>query len=179
MAEPKRESGVAASALSQERRPQLSQLLLKRENLTSWPIIKGAGFDVYLSKGHLLVGLAIVAIGALLWWVTMRTSFGRNQRACAQDLHMAALLGVNVDLPIAHIYGFSASGAAFTSGRPTLRIASKKSCGLPHSELMKIAVTLTAIATIAHTVCPPRRGRDPAMLLPERFHTTKTQCRPP
>jgi hypothetical protein len=37
------------------------------------------------------------------------------------------------------------------TGRPTLRIASKKSRGLPHSELTKIAVTLTAIATIAQT----------------------------
>src|SRR2546430_1187608 len=42
-------------------------------------------------------------------------------------------------------------GAALPTGCPTLRIASKKSRGLPHSELMKIAVTLTAIATIADT----------------------------
>jgi branched-chain amino acid transport system permease protein len=84
------------------------------EDLTSWPIIKGAGFDVYLSKGHLLEGLATVAIGALLWWVTMRTSFGRNQRACAQDLHMAALLGVNVDRTIAltFVLGSAIAGAA-------------------------------------------------------------------
>src|SRR5262249_839921 len=42
-------------------------------------------------------------------------------------------------------------GTVAVMGRPTLRIASKKRRGLPHSELMKIAVTLTAIATIAHT----------------------------
>src|SRR5260370_29071482 len=40
---------------------------------------------------------------------------------------------------------------ATATGRPTLRIASKKSLGLSHSELKKIAVTLTAIATLSHT----------------------------
>src|SRR5262249_26643961 len=40
-------------------------------------------------------------------------------------------------------------GAMVTIGCPTLRMASKTSRGVPHSELMKMAVTLTAIATIA------------------------------
>lgn len=45
----------------------------------------------------------------------------------------------------------AACTGAGTTGRPTLRIASKKRRGLPYKELKKIAVTLTAIATIAHT----------------------------
>lgn len=38
-----------------------------------------------------------------------------------------------------------------TGDCPTLLIASNKSEGRPHREFMKISVTLTAIATIAHT----------------------------
>ncbi len=45
----------------------------------------------------------------------------------------------------------TASRDAAATGRPTLRIASKKSRGRPHNELQKMAVTLTAIATIAQT----------------------------
>jgi hypothetical protein len=36
-------------------------------------------------------------------------------------------------------------------GRPTLITALKKSDGFPHNELKKIAVTLPAIAAMAHT----------------------------
>jgi hypothetical protein len=43
---------------------------------------------------------------------------------------------------------FGISGA---TGWPTLRMASMNKDGRPHSELQKIAVTLTAIATIAQT----------------------------
>jgi branched-chain amino acid transport system permease protein len=78
--------------------PKTRYLLV--EQLNTWPIVTGRGFDVYLSKGHLLVGLATAAIGAALWWTQMRTSFGRCQRACAQDLRMAQLLGVPVDRTI-------------------------------------------------------------------------------
>ena len=45
----------------------------------------------------------------------------------------------------------AAGCGASPTGRPTLRIASMNSRGRPHNELKKIAVTLTAIATIAHT----------------------------
>jgi len=76
-----------------------TRYLLVRE-LDSWPIITGHGFDVYLSKGHLVVGIATAAITALLWWISMRTNFGRAQRACAQDAGAAALLGVDVDRTI-------------------------------------------------------------------------------
>lgn len=78
--------------------PRTRYLLV--EELDSWPLITGHGFDVYLSKGHLVVGLATAAITALLWWISMRTRFGRAQRACAQDAGAAALLGVDVDRTI-------------------------------------------------------------------------------
>ena len=40
---------------------------------------------------------------------------------------------------------------AVAGGLPTLEIASMNSNGRPHSELTKIAVTLTAMAVMAHT----------------------------
>jgi branched-chain amino acid transport system permease protein len=67
----------------------------------TWPLLRGHGFDVYLSKGHVMVGLATLVIGALLWWIQASTRFGRAQRACAQDARMAGLLGVDVDRIVA------------------------------------------------------------------------------
>ncbi len=49
----------------------------------------------------------------------------------------------------------AATGSSSDGGdgapRPTLMMASKKSAGRPHSELTKMLVTLSAMATIAHT----------------------------
>ena len=74
------------------------------DQLTSFPIITGQGFDVYLSKGHLFIGLMTAAIGVALWWLHTRTSFGRCQRACAQDIRMAALIGVPINRTIASTF---------------------------------------------------------------------------
>ncbi len=63
---------------------------------TSWRIIEGLGYDVYLRKWHVFVGLATAVIAGLLWWASRHTNFGRSYRACAQDPRMSALLGVNV-----------------------------------------------------------------------------------
>jgi branched-chain amino acid transport system permease protein len=63
---------------------------------TAWKIIEGLGYDVYLRKWHLFIGLATGAISALLWLASRRTTFGRSYRACAQDPRMAALVGVDV-----------------------------------------------------------------------------------
>ena len=46
---------------------------------------------------------------------------------------------------------FDRDHAGRSMGLPTLRIAWKNRDGWPHSELKKIVVTLTAMATIAHT----------------------------
>jgi branched-chain amino acid transport system permease protein len=70
------------------------------EELTTWPVITGHGFDVYLSKGHVFIGLMTAAIGVVLWWIHTRTRFGRCQRACAQDMRMAALIGVPINWTI-------------------------------------------------------------------------------
>jgi branched-chain amino acid transport system permease protein len=63
----------------------------------TWPVVQGYGFDVFVSRGHVAVGAATLAVGALLWWMQARTRLGRAQRACAQDAGMARLLGIDVD----------------------------------------------------------------------------------
>jgi branched-chain amino acid transport system permease protein len=87
--------------------PKTRYLLI--EQLTSWPIVTGRGFDVYLSKGHLVVALATTAVAAALWWVQRRTRFGRCQRACAQDLRMAELLGVPIERTIGLTFAMGAA----------------------------------------------------------------------
>jgi len=76
---------------------------------SAWRIIDGLGYDVYLRKGHVIVGLATLAIAGILWWISKRTDFGRSYRACAQDPRMAALVGVDVRSTIA--FSFALSGA--------------------------------------------------------------------
>jgi branched-chain amino acid transport system permease protein len=63
---------------------------------SAWKIIEGLGYDVYLRKWHLFIGLATGVIAGLLWLASRRTTFGRSYRACAQDPRMAALVGVDV-----------------------------------------------------------------------------------
>jgi branched-chain amino acid transport system permease protein len=85
------------------------------EELTTFPLITGRGFDVYVSKGHVFIGLMMAAIGAALWWLHTRTSFGRCQRACAQDIGMAALIGVPINRTIASTFALG-SGLAGMAG---------------------------------------------------------------
>ncbi|MFZ5790462.1 MAG: branched-chain amino acid ABC transporter permease [Pseudomonadota bacterium] len=84
------------------------------EQLRSWPILTGQGFDLYVNEGHVMVGIATAILLAVLWWLSMRTRFGRHQRACAQDPRMAAMLGVDVDRTIAATFmiGGALAGAA-------------------------------------------------------------------
>jgi branched-chain amino acid transport system permease protein len=63
---------------------------------TAWKIVEGLGYDVYLRKWHVFIGLATAVIAALLWWASRQTNFGRSYRACSQDPRMAALIGVDV-----------------------------------------------------------------------------------
>jgi len=68
------------------------------------PIIEG-GFDwvvaggdsVRVSTVQIVIIAATVVLLAAFSWVIVRTSFGRQQRACAQDLGMARILGINAD----------------------------------------------------------------------------------
>jgi len=68
------------------------------------PVIEG-GFDwvfangdsVRVSNVQIVIIVTTVVLLAAFTWVIVRTSFGRQQRACAQDLGMARILGINAD----------------------------------------------------------------------------------
>ena len=76
---------------------------------SSWRIIDGLGYDVYLRKGHVFVGIGTACIAGFLWWISQCSDLGRTYRACAQDPRMAALLGVDVRGTLA--LSFALSGA--------------------------------------------------------------------
>lgn len=63
---------------------------------TVWQLTEGLGYDVYLRKGYLMIGLATIAVALLMWWAGRHTTFGRGYRAAAQDPRMAELVGINV-----------------------------------------------------------------------------------
>lgn len=67
---------------------------------TTWRFLEGHGYDIYLRKGHLLIGLATAAVAFAFWWIGRHTRFGRGYRAAAQDRGMALLLGVDVNRTI-------------------------------------------------------------------------------
>ena len=76
---------------------------------TTWRFFEGLGYDIYLRKYHVFIGLATGAIALFLWWASRKTDFGRSYRACSQDPRMSSLLGVDVRGTIAR--SFLLSGA--------------------------------------------------------------------
>jgi branched-chain amino acid transport system permease protein len=70
------------------------------------------GFALTVSTSQIIVvALAIVLYGAL-WLLMSRTSFGRAARACADDVAMAGLCGVDVARTIALVFCVGAAYAA-------------------------------------------------------------------
>lgn len=67
---------------------------------TTWRFLEGYGYDIYLRKGHLVIGLATLAVAFGFWCIGRHTKFGRGYRAAAQDRGMAALLGIDVNKTI-------------------------------------------------------------------------------
>jgi branched-chain amino acid transport system permease protein len=77
-------------------------------------IATGTGFDLVVSRGHILVGLAALAVALLLWWTLARTRLGRALRATAEDPRAAQLLGVDTErtIGLAYALGAGLAGAA-------------------------------------------------------------------
>jgi branched-chain amino acid transport system permease protein len=75
-------------------------------------VAEADGFNLYANREQIaLIGMTLVLVGAASFMMA-RTSFGRAQRACAQDRHMAALLGIDVDRVIAFTFAFGGAFAA-------------------------------------------------------------------
>lgn len=77
-----------------------------------YEIMKQDGFSVSLSNIQILIMLTTVALMAGFTWLINQTALGRAQRACEQDMKMAALLGINVDRTISITFILGAALAA-------------------------------------------------------------------
>ena len=95
------------------------QLLQGARNKALPPVIQGSielmnvdGFTVQLGYLQIVIMLLTVVLMIGLTLLITRTSLGRQQRACEQDLKMAALLGVDVDRTIALTFVMGAALAA-------------------------------------------------------------------
>jgi branched-chain amino acid transport system permease protein len=83
------------------------------------PVIRGNfivaeanGFTVVISYLQIIIMLLTVAMMVGFTLMIKKTSLGRAQRACEQDLKMASLLGVNVDRIISATFVMGAALAA-------------------------------------------------------------------
>ncbi len=94
---------------------------------TLQPVITGgftfedpSGFTVTISWVQILIVVVTLVLMAAFTWVIARTPLGRAQRACQQDLKMAALCGVDVDRTISTTFVIGASLAAVAGLMATL-----------------------------------------------------------
>jgi branched-chain amino acid transport system permease protein len=83
------------------------------------PVFSGAhqlsaapGFALTINTSQLIVIALSAALYAALWLVMARTRFGRAVRACADDVAMAALCGVNVERTVAVTFALGSAYAA-------------------------------------------------------------------
>ena len=83
------------------------------------PVISGgfkfledSDFVVTLSYLQLFIMVLTVVLMLVFTYLINRTSFGRAQRACQQDLGMASLVGINVDRTISLTFVTGASLAS-------------------------------------------------------------------
>jgi len=83
-------------------------------------LTSGGGFDVSLSYLQIVIVVLTVVLMLGLTWVINNTSLGRQQRACAQDRTMAALIGVDVSRTISMTFVIGAALAAVAGVMVTL-----------------------------------------------------------
>jgi branched-chain amino acid transport system permease protein len=95
------------------------QLLQGARNKPMQPVIQGGfeimkrgDFTVSLSYLQILIMVLTVALMAGFTLLIQRTTLGRAQRACEQDLGMAALVGINVDRTISLTFVMGSTLAA-------------------------------------------------------------------
>jgi branched-chain amino acid transport system permease protein len=84
------------------------------------PVVQGnihlmtsaSGFEVAISYLQLIIIALTIALMVGFTWLIQGTALGRSQRACEQDLKMAALTGVDVDRTISMTFVMGAALAA-------------------------------------------------------------------
>ena len=75
-------------------------------------LTQGGAYDVTLSYKQILIVVVTAILLGAFWYVVAKTPLGRAQRACEQDMKMAALLGVDVDRTVAATFAIGAALAA-------------------------------------------------------------------
>ena len=93
------------------------------------PVIQGGvelmnkadgSFAVQLSYMQMIIMVVTIVLMIAFAMLISRTSLGRQQRACEQDMKMASLLGVNVDRTISQTFVMGAALAAVAGMMVTL-----------------------------------------------------------
>ena len=74
-------------------------------------LVEGSAFSVTATPSQLVILAATLALFGALRVVQRRTPFGRAQRACAEDVEMAALCGVAVDRVVGATFAMSGAFA--------------------------------------------------------------------
>ena len=67
------------------------------------------GFKVSISYLQIIIIVLTIALMVGFTWIIQKTSLGRAQRACEQDMKMAGLLGVDVDRTISQTFVMGAA----------------------------------------------------------------------
>ncbi|MBI5121128.1 MAG: branched-chain amino acid ABC transporter permease LivH [Rhodospirillales bacterium] len=83
-------------------------------------LMEADGFAVRLSFLQIVIVALTIALMIGFTWLIKNTSLGRAQRACEQDMTMAALIGVNVDRTISATFVIGAALAAVAGLMVTL-----------------------------------------------------------
>jgi branched-chain amino acid transport system permease protein len=68
-------------------------------------------FPVTVSAAQVLIVALTLCLSGALWWLLSRTDFGRSNRACSDDMRMAALLGVDTDRTVGATFALGAACA--------------------------------------------------------------------
>ena len=81
--------------------------------LTDRFTLAGEGvFPVTVSAAQVLIVVLTLGVSGALWWLLVRTEFGRSHRACSDDMRMAALLGVDTDRAVGAAFALGAACAS-------------------------------------------------------------------
>jgi branched-chain amino acid transport system permease protein len=75
-------------------------------------LLEGGDFVVSLSYLQILIIVLTISLMVVFTLIIARTALGRAQRACQQDLGMAALVGINVDRTISSTFVIGGSLAS-------------------------------------------------------------------
>ncbi len=99
--------------IAQEGRPKPTSPIITGYYDLMTRVTEGREFVVRLTNMQILIIVSTVLLMAVFTLLIQKTSLGRAQRACEQDMKMASLLGINVDKTISITFIMGAALAAF------------------------------------------------------------------